>query len=111
MYLPNRELAFVPEEKIVRYLLDLNHEDGGPKAVFFMRFGFSLERWHVLAEALINHAHQHEVTEIDTSSAFGVKYIVVGRMTTPDGRRPNLRVVWIILHGTSAPRLTSAFPE
>lgn len=111
MYLPNRELAHVPREKIVKYLLDLNHEEGGPKAEFFMRFGFTLENWRALAEALVSHAHQHEVTDIDTSSPFGVKYIIVGRMVAPDGRRPNVRVIWIILHGSSVPRLTSAYPE
>ncbi len=111
MYLPNRELAFVHEDKIVKYLLDLEHVEGGPKAVFFIRYGFVLDRWNELAEAIIWHAHEYEVTMIDRSSPFGVKYTIVGRMPAPDGRWPNIRVIWTILNESSVPRFTTAFPE
>jgi len=39
--LPNAERALVERGKLVDYLLDLEHADGGPKARFFMAFGFS----------------------------------------------------------------------
>ena len=43
MKLPNTELAFVPEEKITRYLLNPAHPAGGGRAVSFLRFGFTAE--------------------------------------------------------------------
>jgi hypothetical protein len=44
MKLPNLENAYVPEAKIVKYLLNLEHKQGGKdKAVFFMRCGLALQ--------------------------------------------------------------------
>lgn len=38
--LPNVENAYVEHEKIVSYLLNDDHNVGGPKSRFFKRFGF-----------------------------------------------------------------------
>lgn len=59
--LPNYEQVVIPEAKIVDYLLSLTHPDGSSKAVFFMRFGFMLERWETLVVALQQHAADYEV--------------------------------------------------
>ncbi len=56
MKLPHYENAVIAEAKITKYLLDESHEDGKTKAAFFIRFGFSLSQWKVLAEALKQHA-------------------------------------------------------
>ncbi len=56
MKLPNRDKAIVPEAKITGYLLDMEHENGHGKAVFFIHFGFSVAKWDILAQALIRHA-------------------------------------------------------
>lgn len=40
--LPNAHLAFVEPAKLSAYLLDPNHEDGGPKAKFLAAVGFDL---------------------------------------------------------------------
>jgi len=42
MKLPNAHLAVVPERKITLYLLNPAHSAGGSKAVFFLRFGFTV---------------------------------------------------------------------
>jgi hypothetical protein len=63
MKLPNLEQAIVPPEKITDYLLSITHEDGKHKAAFFMGFGFTVESWEELAEALIDHAAKQDVTE------------------------------------------------
>lgn len=57
--LPNYEWALVPQAKITAYLLAFNHEDGRGKARFFMHFGFTVEHWEILAEALLAHAATH----------------------------------------------------
>jgi len=111
MYLPNRHLAFVPREKIVEYLLDLTHKDGGSKARFFLAFGFTIQEWKQMADALIRHGQTYEVGVVDTSSPFGIIYRVLGNLETPDGRSPYVRTVWIIPHGREEPRLLSAYPE
>jgi hypothetical protein len=62
MKLPNIENAYVPEAKLVKYLLNIEHPSGGKdKAIFFMRFGFTVEDWEVMATALLAHAATYEV--------------------------------------------------
>ena len=65
MYLPNRELAQVPEKKLREYLLSLSHPVGHAKARFFLSIGFSPDRWQVLSEALLRHAAELEVVQAE----------------------------------------------
>lgn len=109
MRLPNAEEAKVERRKIAEYLLCVSHPDGAAKAEFFGRFGFSLERWEILAEALRKHGQSHGVTK-RVESAFGTRYSVDGRLDTPDGRNPSVRTVWIVEKGSRVPRLITAYP-
>lgn len=109
MKLPNLDDIFVPTEKIKDYLLNVAHEEGGGKAVFFLRYGFSLATWQDLAEALIRHAHNHEVVKQEIT-AFGTRYVVEGVLETPAGKTPNVRVVWFISSDAENPRLVTAYP-
>lgn len=109
MRLPNAEEAKVERRKIVEYLLCASHPDGAAKAEFFGRFGFSRERWEILAEALRRHGQAYNVTK-KVESAFGTRYSVDGRLDTPDGRNPSVRTVWIVEKGSRVPRLVTAYP-
>lgn len=109
MKLPHHESVEIPEQKIAEYLLSSTHRDGRHKAAFFSSFGFSTERWEVLAEALREHAANHEVAKVE-DSPFGTRYIVEGVLTTPDGRNPLVRSVWFIDAGETTPRLVTAYP-
>ena len=110
MKLPNAENAYVEERKITAYLLDPSHPVGSSKARFFLAFGFSVSEWRVFESALIEHAQTHEVVEVEHTS-YGVKYVIIGAIETPDGRNPKrVRVVWQIDHGGSRPRLVAALP-
>lgn len=109
MKLPNHEEAVVPKEKITLYLLNMQHPKGGGKAIFFMRFGFSSERWEQLANALFTHAQMHEVAKIE-QTVFGRRYIIEGVLETPSTREPLVRVVWFISKGHTRPHLVSAYP-
>lgn len=109
MKLPNYEQAIVPQEKITEYLLSLTHPDGKSKAKFFLKFGFNVDSWEIMATALINHAADYELTKIE-SSPFGTRYVVEGRVITPDGRNPEVRSVWFISTGDDIPRLISTYP-
>ena len=92
MKLPRHELALVPREKILDYLLSLTHSQGRHKAAFFASFGFSRENWESLAESLMRHVADHPVTKVETTP-FGTRYVVEGIMEMADGRRPCVRSV------------------
>ena len=47
---------FVPREKLVAYLLNPQHPEGGSKARFFMALGFSPEAPEALEAALLQNA-------------------------------------------------------
>lgn len=107
MKLPHLENAYVPEAKITAYLL--SEENSGGKAAFYISFGFTINDWQRLSEALIQHANAHEIKR-SSETRHGVKYIIEGNMQTPDGRSPQIRAVWIIDTGKDAPRLVTAYP-
>jgi hypothetical protein len=47
---------------------------------------------------------QHEET------SFGIKYVIEGPLTTPDGRAPIVRSVWFVETGRDRPRFITAYP-
>ena len=61
--------------KVTHYLLDLRHPDGGPKAAYFMRFGFREDDPEPLMEALLEHGRSNEVVRLQ-KTAFGTNYSV-----------------------------------
>lgn len=109
MKLPNAHLAVVEREKIVGYLLNSAHPFGASKAKFFSGFGFRVEAWEMLSEALREHGQRHEVTKAK-ETGFGPRYELEGELETPDGRRPRVRTVWQVDEGQIAPRLITAYP-
>lgn len=109
MKLPNIKNAVVPKAKITEYLLSLAHRDGRSKAMFFTRFGFSSKDWEALANALIRHAEEHEIAKAE-ATPFGVRYVIEGALTAPDGRTPSVRVVWFISTDDTEPYLVTAYP-
>ncbi len=109
MKLPNASRAVIDESKVVRYLLSALHPDGRSKATFFASFGFRLQRWDALAQALRDHGNNGEVA-VATRSDYGARYTVDGIIETPDGRDPRVRTVWIVDREGDAPRLVTAYP-
>jgi hypothetical protein len=107
--LPNWDRATVPSSKIVDYILSPTHRDGRSKAAFFVRFGFTLDEWTLLADALLEHARIHEVAN-EESSPFGIRYVIEGPLLCPDGRSALVRTVWFIETGESEPRFITAYP-
>jgi hypothetical protein len=107
--LPNADAASIDPRKITHYLLDLRHPDGGPKAAYFMLFGFREDDPEPLIEALLEHGRFNEVVRLQ-KTAFGTNYIVEGPLSAVDGRKPRLRTVWTIDNGGGAPRFVTAIP-
>jgi hypothetical protein len=109
MKLPNANSAIVDHEKITEYLLNPAHRYGSSKARFFRSFGFNVETWQTLANALRNHGARRETARV-TETGFGPRYQIDGELEAPDGRRPMVRTVWQHDHGQLAPRLITAYP-
>ena len=107
--LPDGDRARVDQTKITEYLLSQSHPDGRTKAEFFMRFGFTIEKWQELAEALRAVGTANPVVAV-VESPHGVRYTVDGPMQAPDGRTPWVRTVWIVEPGDPGPRLITAHP-
>jgi hypothetical protein len=109
MKLPSVEQAAVKREKVTDYLLSASHPNGRHKARFFAAFGFSAAAWEVLANALLHHAVEHDVTKVE-SSPFGARYVVDGKLFSPDGRNPMVRTVWFVESGDTTPYFVTAYP-
>ncbi|MGI8856332.1 MAG: DUF6883 domain-containing protein [Thermomicrobiales bacterium] len=109
MKLPNVAHAIVAQGKIAAYLLKPDHAEGGSKARFFLRFGFTITEWEIMAAAFHAHAITNEV-ETEQVVPNGMKYTVVGALHTPDGRAPLVRSVWQIDSGATIPRFITAVP-
>ena|SRR6516164_8465799 len=109
MKLPNALLAVVEREKVVDYLLNRAHRYGASKAEFFSKYGFLLEKWEVLAQALLQHGQKHDVINV-METGFGPRYLIEGQLPSPDGRAPLVRTVWQLDRGQVAPRLITAYP-
>ena len=107
--LPNSDIAVVEDAKLDDYLLDLSHPRGAAKARFLIAFGFAPERPDEVRAAVLEHARQHEVSG-SQQSRFGTIFEIEGPMPSPDGRNPEVRTVWMIDQGASAPRLITMVP-
>lgn len=109
--LPGVAGVTVPDDKIIKYLLDPSHTGGGAgKAKFFGLFGFSQANWFDLKKALFNHPFVNPVTA-QRSSSHGEYFEVSCSLETPDGRNPCIVSVWIIRPGDPAPQLVTAKPR
>lgn len=82
---------------------------GAARPNFFTRFGYRLEQWEQLADALRQHGARHAVVKT-VESSYGTRYAVDGPLESPDRRNPKVRTVWLLERDSTAPRLITAFP-
>ena len=109
MKLPNSDTAYVPEPKLMEYLLSPSHPEGGPKSVLFGSAGYSQANSEALEEVLLRIAHNEEVIK-HFHFEFGDKYVVDGALPREHGTEIPLRTVWVIDEGSDAPRFVTAYP-
>src|SRR6056297_2333952 len=109
MKVPNCQDAEVPESKIVDYLLSPVHPEGGPKARFFLEYGFTAEAWSLLASALIKQVNENDYANAE-KGRHGTKYLVVASIESPKGATTAVKTIWMIAEGTQHPRLITAYP-
>jgi hypothetical protein len=109
MRIPGADQAIIDHEKIVQYLLNLDHPDGGPKAVVLAYAGFSVNRPEELESALRGQ-HLSRAAQKGKSSIFGEKFEILGPLEGPTNW-VMIRSIWIIRHGEAVPRLITLIPE
>jgi hypothetical protein len=98
--------ARVDRKKIVDYLLGSSSMAAAAKARLFGGMGFTAESWQQFADAL---RHQAAGGDVDSkTSAWGTKYVAVGPIDAPNGKRYKIATVWID-DGTGV-RLVTAYP-
>ena len=108
MLLPNGERAIADIRKLRDYCLNLDNPRGGGKArVFAAALGLTATDAALLREELLAAARTEEARrgELDI---YGQRYTVDFEMATRKGRAV-VRSGWIVLHGESAPRLTTCY--
>jgi len=107
--IPNCYNADVTENKVLDYLLSLGHPEGELKARFFLRWGFTREKWTMLASALARQAKVNDYT-ITVEGRYGTKYVVIAPIEAPNGKTPPVKTIWIIAEDEQVPRLITAYP-
>jgi len=108
MRLPNAENAFIDDEKLVGYSLNLDHERGKHKArVFVSALGLTADKAHILREAILQ-AVKKQPAIPSKGDDYGQRYVVDFEMTTDVGTAI-VRTTWILLVDEDFPRLVSCY--
>ncbi|MBC8867919.1 MAG: hypothetical protein H8E44_00790 [Planctomycetes bacterium] len=88
---------------------ELQHPDGGSKAIWFHSLGYRRQDWERLADDLLEIARTCDEYETEYS-AYGVKYKVSGVVGCPGHRPGRVLTVWIV-EPDELPRLVTAYPD
>jgi hypothetical protein len=107
--LPNAARVRVPDAKVRDYLLSSSHPVGRFKAVFFLALGFSLERWEMLRDALLDIGTGGNAAP-GQASPFGQKFEIRATLVGPSGRRADVVTVWIVPIGQDFAHFVTAHP-
>jgi hypothetical protein len=110
MKLPNADRAIIEGQKIVQYLLDVDHPYGGSKAKLLVSLGYSPTDWKHL-DTDLRSAHLTEDFVETRQTAWGTRYEIVAPLIGPSGDTVVFRSIWQIDLGTNVPRLITMYPE
>jgi hypothetical protein len=107
--LPNAERAVVDDAKVRDYLLSPTHPVGRFKSVFFIALGFSVDRWEVLRDALLELARTLDATP-GQPSPFGSKFEIRATLQGPSGRQAEVVTVWMVSNDRDFPHFITSHP-
>jgi hypothetical protein len=108
--IPNAEKAIIEQQKIVLYLLDADHPDGGSKARLLLSIGYSVAQWQQL-DVDLRSMHLNEDFVAASHTVWGMRYEIVAPIIGPAGDTVLFRSIWQIDLGTGVPRLITMYPE
>lgn len=109
MKLPNSSRAIIPKEKLINYVLSETHSTGKFKAKFFRGLGFNETNASLFEKALRTIANSEEIKDVSTT-IYGAKYIIDGKINTPSGKMVKIRTIWIIEQDQKEPRFITVYP-
>ncbi len=101
--------AVIAKPKITEYLLNLDHQDGGAKAKFFLERGFTFQNWNELSKSLLCQGKSNPVEKY-IRNKYGMKILVRCNMLSPDGKNPCILSVWM-QENDGPPRFITAYPS
>jgi hypothetical protein len=108
MNVPEGCELIVRVEKITDYLLNLNHPDGRPKALFFIANGLNGSSPEPFITLLYKHFETNS-NNLILETQFGTKFIIEGNMTMPNGSIHLLRSIWIREHENKFIKFVTAY--
>jgi hypothetical protein len=110
MTVPNADRAIIAAEKLTRYLLNVSHKRGGPKARLLLSVGYRSDNPRSLESDL---RAQHLTLDVTRTSenAYGVVYEIDGPIKTPSGKTLRFCSIWQVDAGTDVPRLITMYPR
>lgn len=112
MKLPYRKNAVIQRVKLTDYLLSLTHEEGKSKAKFFRKIGFKETNIKEFEQALLVIGKYNEVDkEKINKDENRVTYPIYGSLLAPNGKTYKIKTVWVLVHGSTIPHLTTAHPK
>ena len=109
MGIPDSNNAVADKSKVRDYLLNLEHPDGGSKAVWFHNRGYLRDQWQLLADDLLAIARNCKFFDTE-SNPYGIKYIATGNIGRPGHTIEPVLTVWIV-EDSSPPRLVTSYPK
>ena len=111
MKVPNYKKATVQPEKLTKYLLDFDSEEGASKAQFFRKYGYSMANFDALIIELKQIVVQNHVFKMQ-ASRYGESFVVIGQIKSlVSDESPVVLTVWQIDFGQNLPRFITAYPH
>ncbi len=62
-----------------------------------------------LADSLVKHCNENEISNVKENE-YGKKYVIEGRLKTPNNRNPKVRTIWFIDNDEQIPNFVTAYP-
>jgi len=110
MKVPNADRAVIAADKLARYVLNVSHKRGGPKARLLLSVGYRSDNPQSLESDLRVQHLSLDVTRTH-QSAYGVVYEIEAPIKTPGGRSVRFCSVWQVDTGTDVPRFITMYPR
>lgn len=106
--LTNFQMAEIPRQKLVNYLLDPLHKEGRHKArVFKAALDFDQSNWEQLAQAIRAELPYYPAVA-GSEGTWGKKYQVILPVTGMNGYAVDVLTVWIVRLETHFPTFVTA---
>ncbi len=113
--LPRGAEAFGVRRKLEAYSLDINHDDGGPKARGFERIlGITIDAIDYLEAQILARILDTPISEVRDNAPHGVNCVVdmpIAGIGAKADRVATVRTVWIFDRPGAPPRFVTAIPR